>query len=147
MLPTLQQLRDEIDNDPVALGYAPLVAAGDYLGIVAKLNSTRAGVGVVWRTNMTGAEVLGSLVWSEISSLSTNNWLALQSLLIPSTPIDASNARIRAIFGGLFPAGTFPQTNANLVAMGQKGNPTRAEELWGFGTIVSEQDVANAVNS
>jgi hypothetical protein len=147
MQPTVQQLRNEINLDPVGLGYAPLKEAGDYLGIVAKLNATRAGVGVVWRTNMTGAEVLGCLVWSEIAALTTNNWLALQTLLIPSTPIDASNARIRAFFAGLFPNATFPLTLTNLTAMGQKPNPTRAEELWGFGTVIAEQDVANAVNS
>lgn len=143
---TKAQLQAELNTDPKALGYAAPKAAGNYQGLIALVNGTYAGVGVVWRTDVRGAEVLAALVWSEISALSTNNWLALQSLLIPSTPIDANSARIRAWFSGLFPSATFPLTSANLTAMGQKAAPSRAEELWGYGTYVTEQDVANAIN-
>jgi hypothetical protein len=143
---TKAQLQAELNSDPKALGYAPFRTAGNYQGLAALVNGTYPGVGVVWRTDVRGAEVLGALVWSEIASLSSNNWLALQSLLIPSTPIDANNARIRGIFTGLFPVATFPGTSANLTSTGQKASPSRAEELWGYATYVTEQDVANAIN-
>jgi hypothetical protein len=142
---TTAQLLTEINTDPKALGYAPLKAANNYLGLVAKLNATYAGVGVVFRTDVQAQEVLASLVWSEISNLITNNWLTLNSLLIPGV-IDASKVTIRNIFAGLFPAGTFPLTSAALTAIAQKAAPSRAEELWGYGTIVGEQDVAHAIN-
>lgn len=144
---TIQQLATEINTDPVGLGYAAHITAGRMGELARILNSTRTGVGQVWRDDLRGAEVLGALVWSEIASLSTNSWLALQSLLIPSTPIDASNVRIRNIFGGLFPAGSFPQTNANLSAIGQKASPSRAEELWGYGTTVTPEDVIRALRT
>jgi hypothetical protein len=142
---TNAQLTTELNTDPKALGYAALRSASNYIGLAAKVNSTYAGVGVVFRNDVTANEVLVALVWSEISALTTNNWLALHALLIPEV-IDATKATIRAIFAGLFPAATFPLTSASLTALAKKAGPSRADELWGYGTVVGEQDVANALN-
>jgi hypothetical protein len=143
---TIAQLKAEIDADPKTLGLVALRNAGNYLGIRDKLNATYGTVGVVYRTDVTSAEILASLVWTEIATLTTNSWLALHALLIPGL-VDASQLRIRQMFVGLFPSATFPLTNANLTALAQRPAPSRAEELWGFATRVTEQDVANAVNS
>ena len=143
---TIPQLKAEIDNDPKSLGLVAYRNAGNYLGICAKLNATYGTVGTVYRMDVSASEILGCLVWSEISALNTNAWLALHALLLPGT-VDATNVRIRGMFLGLFPSGTYPQTAANLAALSMRPAPSRAEELWGTGTRVSEQDVANAVNS
>lgn len=141
---TLAQIKAEMDTDPTGRGYAAPVAARNYLAIRDLINATYAGVGTVWRTNLTGAEVLGALVWAEVSALPTNSWLALQTLLIPAT-IDASNVRIRQFFAGLFPSATFSQSLANLTTVARHAAPSRAEELWGFGAQVSEQHIADAL--
>lgn len=138
---TSAQLATEINTDPKALGYAAFVTAHDRLGLAAKLNATYAGVAVVWRTDLKSWEVLAALVESEVTSLTQLQWTRVQTLLIPSM-IDASNANIRAQFGGIFAGKTV--TLANLNAVGAKASPSRAEELWGYRTIISDTDVANA---
>jgi hypothetical protein len=142
---TNTQLVTEINTDPKSLGYAALKTAMNYKGLAAVLNSTYTGVGTVFRTDVRAQEVLSALVWSEISSLATNSWLTLNSLLIPGI-IDATKTTIRNLFTGLFPSATFPTTASNLNAIAIKASPSRAEELWGYGTSVGEQDVATAIN-
>jgi hypothetical protein len=141
---TLSQLADEINNDPKSLGYSTLVASGDDSSIAGLLNSTYAGVGTVYRPNVGAGEVMGSLVWSEVSGLTTNNWLALHSMLLPAS-IDATKSTVRNFFNGLFPTGSFATTNANLLTVAKKASPSRAEELWGAGTVVPFLDVSRAI--
>lgn len=145
MQPTTQDIKNELTGDPKARGYASKITAGELGNVTALLNGTYAGVGVVYRTDITGAQILGALVWSEIATLVTNSWLALQTLLIPNTPIDASNQLIRDLFGGIFAGKTV--TLANLTTLAQKAAPSRAEELWGYGTVITLEQVVAAVRS
>jgi hypothetical protein len=139
---TPAQLAAELNTDPKTLGYAALIAAKDRIGLAAKINSTYAAVGTVWRTDLRAAEILAALVETEITALTTNGWLQLQTLLIPGT-VDASQVTIRNQFNGLL--GAFATTIANLLAVAKKANPSRAEELWGYAVRVTEQDVAGAI--
>lgn len=138
---TSQQLATEINTDPKALGYAALVAAHDRMGLAAKLNATYAGVGIVYRNDLKSWEVLAALVESEVTSLSVTAWTRVQTLLIPSM-VDATQQRIRDQFAGIFVGKA--ATLANLDAVARKVAPSRAEELWGYKTTVSDQDIANA---
>jgi hypothetical protein len=145
---TLAALKSEIDNDPKSLGLVALRNAGNYLGIVAKLNATYGTVGTVYRRDVTAGEILGCLVWAEIAgaSFTTNSWLALHALLLPGV-VDATQVRVRQMFAGIFPQGTYPLTFANLAAIAQRTAPSRAEELFEPGFRVTEQQVADAINS
>lgn len=138
---TSQQLADEITTDPKGLGYAAFVAAHDRQGLAAKINSTYPGVGTVWRTDLKPWEITASLVESEVSGMTQVQWLRVQTLLIPPM-IDASQTNIRAQFSGIFSGKA--QTLANLTAVAAKANPSRAEELWGYRTLITDTDIANA---
>lgn len=139
--PTLTQIHDEIINNPKGLAYSASVAIGNDTGVALILNSTYAGVGIVYRSELMPQEVLKSLVWSELSVKSSTHIQILQLLLAPRM-VDAGQQTIRDIFVGLFPSGS---TIANLDAVAKVVGPTRAEELWGAGTIISSDSVAHAL--
>lgn len=142
-MPTLQQLASEINSDPGAYGYAAQKSAGSDSGIVALLNGPTKTVNpTVWRTSVAAAELLGCIVWSEVSTFTAVKWAAAQAMLTPGT-VDASNANIRAFFAGAFAGAT--QTIANMTTIAKVAAPTRAEELWGPGTVIGSIDVAKAL--
>lgn len=148
---TKAQLQAEITNDPKGLGYAALKASNSYVALAAKLNATYGGVATVFRNDLQAREILGCLVASEVlapaaKALTATQWTAFSTFLIPGT-IDASNGNISALFLALFTNADYPLTRAALIAIGKRVAPTRAEELWGYGTAVSEQDVANAITT
>lgn len=137
---TATQLAAEINTDPKSLGYAALKGAGGDQGIADKLNATYVGVATVYRADVKAGEILASLVASEVSAWTAVQWTALTALLIPGT-VDASNARIRALFAALLPANSL----ANATAVATVTTPSRAQELWGANTTISATDVARAL--
>jgi hypothetical protein len=120
--------------------YAAAKAAGDDNAIAALVNGGGAGGITVWKPRISAADILGSLVASEVTAWTAKEWTALTALLIPGT-VDATNARIRSLFQALLPAASL----ANATAVSQVAVPTRAEELWGAGVTVSGADVARAL--
>lgn len=141
MAHTSAQLASEINLDPKALGYAPHVTSGNDSAIASILNSTYAGVAVVYRSNLLPQEVLKSLVWAELSTKTAVQIAIIQLLLAPNF-IDAGQVTIRDIFVGIFPTGA---TINNLNAISKVVNPTRAEELWGAPTKITATEVAIAL--
>lgn len=139
---TFAQLASEINTDPKAFNYATPKNAGDDGAVAAIFNATYAGVGIVWRTNLTAKDILSAIVWSEVSGFTNAQVGWLNALLVPLT-IDASKATIRAMFGGLF--ASTATTLANLTAIAKVPSPTRGEELFGAGTLISAQDIAHAL--
>lgn len=142
---TSAQLATELTNDPKALGYAATVHSS-YAALAAKVNATYAGVGMVLRNDLTAREILACLTWAEVATFTAAQWAAFQAFLIPGS-IDASNTNISAMFLGLFPNASFPVTRAALIAVGKKVAPSRAEELWGYNTRVTDQDIALALGN
>lgn len=138
---TLVDLKSEIDNDPKQLGLVPARDRGDDATIAQLLNSTYGAVGTVWRTDLSAREILACLVEAEVSTLNATQWTRVLTLLMPGT-IDASQQRIRDQFAGIFATKT--ATIANLLAVAKRATPSRAEELWGAGTTISDRDVAAA---
>lgn len=138
---TSAELKNEIDNDPKQLGLVVARDRGDDAAIARILNTTYATVGTVWKTNLTARDLLACVVWADVSSFTAAQWAAFQTMLIPGD-IDASQQRIRDQFAGIF-AGK-AATIANMTAAAKVPNPTRAEELWGAGSTISDRDVAAA---
>lgn len=137
---TSAQLAAEINTDSKGLGYAALKAAGNRLGLAALLNATYAGVGTVFRNDLKSLEIVGAIVNVDVTAFSATQWARVQVLITPPV-IDASNANVRGQFTAIF-SGT---TLANLNTLAQKANPSRAEELWGYKTVINDQDIANAI--
>lgn len=136
---TSAQLATEINTDPKALGYAAFVSAHDRAGLAAKLNATYAGVGTVYRNDLKSLEIVGAIVNADVTGFTAAQWARVQVLIAPPV-IDASNANVRGQFTGIF-SGT---SLTNLDTVAKKANPSRAEELWGYKTLITDQDIANA---
>jgi hypothetical protein len=145
---TSAQLRTELTTDPKARGYAALLTAAeashDWQPVADKVNSTYAGVGTVWRPNISAQELLSCIVWTDVSTFTAAQWEALSVMLIPLR-IDATQQRVRDFFAGLFTGKA--ATSNNLLATAQVAAPTRAEELWGAGTVVQANDCAIAAGN
>jgi hypothetical protein len=139
---SIAALHDELTVDVKQLGYAADIALGSDSGVAARINATYPAVGVVFRPAMRAADILACVVAAEAGALDLLHvtWLAV--LLSPGT-IDATLPAIRALFSTLFAAA--PQTLAALTAAVKVTSPTRAEELFGAGVVVTALDVAHAL--
>ena len=120
-------LRNELLNDPVALGYAGKTdqQAADLL------NSTTTGR-TLPRTSVPTTEVLGAILntdWPAAASASESKLRAILGMPF----VDASNGNIRGLFQAIFAAGT--TTRTNLLALANR-TVSRAEEL-GFGVVLA----------
>jgi hypothetical protein len=137
----LQQLKAEIQTDPVALGYAAV--AGDTQDLADKLNAIRPG-STIQRSTIASAEFVNCLVLADYVALSDPQraYVALIALL-PNIPTTAGN-QVRTNLLAIFGVGT--ATRGNVAAIVQRTG-TRAEELFGAGVSVAHADVAAALAS
>lgn len=147
------QLKAEIENDPQTYGYAAFLAAGEPENIAAALNKLRDGTDgeaavSVRRTDITPVELLEALDTRDISN-STNTLVGayLQALLVQPT-IRLTNAngnanRIKDNLDRIITNGQNSQTRFNALAV-RVGS--RAEQLFGAGTVISTADVGQALN-
>lgn len=133
-------LKTEVETDPAALGFAPLVAAENWQGCAALLNAPKAGfklpIGV-----QPSYRVVGAVKRSEWDALTAadKNYL---TFLIQAGDVDLSASEIRTALGAIFPAGSV--SRANLLALVDRSG-SRAEELFGAGTIIGYEDVIRAI--
>lgn len=138
----LTALATEINTDPASLGLVALKNAGSDQAIADALNLVRAGAGfVVNRTDISARELMGAVVNTEYLALDTGHQNLWQTLLI-TAPVDASNTQTRTTVAAIFSSGT--TTRANLVALSTRQG-SRAEVLWGAGTVVRAIDVSRAL--
>lgn len=135
-------LKSEIQNDPVVIGYAPLVAAGNDAGIADLLNQVRVGTSIT-RSYVPIEDVLAAIVASEFDALLATDKAKVDQF-VRGPRIKTSSANMRTTMAGLFGAAT--TTRANLIALATR-NGSRAEQLWGEGTSVTHSDVARALRS
>lgn len=153
---SLAALKTELTTDPRSYGYAPLVSSSNYLGLKALVNQIRATIQVK-RADITASEILeaidtsdfqtspapvtGAIAWFESST---------QQSSLRLTNDDGSDTRVLKNLKNLFlpngAAGANPQTRARLNAIALRDG-SRAEELFGVGYVVSEQNIADALNS
>lgn len=143
---TPAQLAAEINGDPAAIGYATKVAAKDDAGVAALLNTPTATD--VFRNDIGMNEVVNAIPAADFITL-TQLQVSKLSLMFQSTPtIDGTSSNIRTILGsavaatGLF--ATLPNTIAALTALAKRKG-TRAEVLWGIGTVIGQADVSFAL--
>lgn len=152
----LPQLKTELQNDPASLGYAALIALGDHTGLAAVLNFRRDGstpspvngvVGTaitVFRNDIAPKEIVNAIAAADFAAAQQIQISKLQ-ILFQGAPIDATLANVRANFQGIFTSASATTTNA-LAALAQR-NGSRCEQLFGTGTTVTQNDVANVLAS
>lgn len=136
-------LKNEILTDPTARGYAPLVAVGDDAGVATLMNLVILG-NTIFRNDVRSEEIWEAIAASEFNALTS---IALQRLTLIMAQasnrgaMDVSRPNLRSMLGGVFAAGS---TRTALLALAQRDG-SRAETLFGAGTGISHQDVAQAL--
>lgn len=145
----IQTLATELTTDPLALGYAALISPGDGHGsrdqsIADVLNLPRAGAPYVQkRDSIPAREFFEAINATEFSALTTVQLMRL-SLIMQTYQgtLNPSGSNLRGILADIFPPGG--QTRAALVAMVDRQG-SRAEVLFGPGTVIRHEDVAKAL--
>lgn len=133
-------LKTELQTDPTGLGYGPWVANGADATLADLLNEPRAGI-TVFRGLIDTWELIAATVRSEYDALLPDGKQLYQTLVSAGT-LDVTDASIRALLAGLFPAGS--STRANLIArVSRRGS--RAEQLFGSGVRLSHEAVGFAL--
>ncbi len=140
---TIPQLLTELQTDPAALGYAAKVnvgADGDLAGLINAIGATAAFN--KFRNDITIHDVNDSIVPADFAALTSLQIDKIRLVFTGTDRIDANSANTRAIFLGIFSA--MPNTVTALTAMAtRKGS--RAEVLWGTGTVVTVSDISFAL--
>lgn len=131
----LAALRVELQGDPQHLGYA----GGDN-EVAAKLNAPSTAIAID-RGVIDGREVVSATTPAEFLALSGSQQNLYLALTGASGGVDSANALVRQAFSTIF--GSTTATRAALVALLTRPG-SRAEKLWGAGTIVDDALVGQA---
>lgn len=154
-----QALRDEIENDPAAMGYAPLVESADWDGVAALLNGKTQTVRDtierdVLQNELFGIVVGGNPLWFILRAASKNPENPLYPLADPivytvSSPecllkaINLDNPGVVQMMDGLVDAGLItPEQRSHIAALGDY--PASRADIIGVGSA-SALDCYNAL--
>jgi hypothetical protein len=144
------ELKTELTTDPVNVGYAPYVTAQNDVQMAALINATTGnGAATITLPTMSNADFVLAFApyLSNVSGLSAPKQLYYVDLLWPAIlqmgTIDFANANVAGILGQTVTDGLL--TSAQATALNQRTG-SRAETLFGAGTIVQASDIALALN-
>jgi len=132
-----EALRNEIETDPLGLGYA----GKSDIEIAALLNEVRDTIEIEVTIPYSADEIVEAIDPDELAALSVDDKETLQTLLVTGQ-INLSKPNIRAILESIFPAGTVTYDNLQKL---YKRKGSRAEQLFGCGVRVHHLDVARAL--
>lgn len=145
-------LHDELANDPVDLGYAPLLAAGSANQVAALLNEPRYGaLGSVpitplleWIAAHGVMARLRAAAAGDDAQVASIAEVALMLVSNPNIPaLDLSRPRVQTMLAALAQAGVVPQdAHDELLALATV-RVSRAQQL-GLGAVAAD-DVSRAV--
>jgi len=137
---TLQALATELATDPLTLGYGAALTDSDKVAIL----NLRSGLGAanVFRSDVTTAEIINAIVAADFAALTTLQ-ISKLNLILSVSILDTTKANIRTIFLGIFTG--MAATITALTALAQRTG-SRAEILWGYGTVITEQQVSDSKN-
>ena len=139
---TLTQLANEINADPTGLGYAAFTNAGNDQGVVTLINAVGvSGSFQVPREPIPTAMFIANMDPTEFAALTNVQLLRLQIILSGGT-VDINGANTRASLLAIFPSNGVTKTNIAAL-LNRQGS--RAEVLWGIGTIVTTDNVSKAM--
>lgn len=134
-------LASELNTDPRAYGYAADITAKDDSALAEKINRPRA---ITIRKGVRSAlEVMNCIDVVEFGLLApVGKQQYIIALVSVAEGVDLSNDVIRTNLETIFPVGA---TKTRLAAAADKTPASRAEELWGVGTVLSHLDIAQAL--
>jgi hypothetical protein len=133
-------LATEINTDPRGYGYANPVNAGSDNGVADLLNQVRATI-TVFKGRQDPSDFLDCFVAAEVTALTQAN-RDLLTIILGVRTIDTAATNVRTLIGAIFGGAT--TTRANLLAKFSRLG-SRAEELFGVSTVITDQDVARAL--
>ncbi len=129
-------LREELAADSQSIGYAPFIAAGDDAAVAYLINRrSGAGSASVYRNDLAIPEIVRAIVATDFANLTA---LQISKLQLLGGTIDATNTNMQTIFLGIF-TGMTGTINALAAIAARAGS--RAEVLWGTGTIITADQV------
>ncbi len=147
---TLEALQTELLTDPNAYGYAALIAVRDIPGLVAMVNLPRAAI-VMNRSDCTPLEILEAIsvddfVATANQSILFGSWFEslTQFPLIPILKPNGADTRVMTNIMKVLKNGTASETRIRALAQ-RPGS--RAEQLWGAGFTVTNEQVSGALGS
>jgi hypothetical protein len=141
-------LKTELQTDPRGMDYATPRAAGNDTTLADLLNSpTGAGSGTVTVPSLARNDFLlalapAYLVLPSLSQALQAKWDRILAVIRAADRIDLANPSVQALLAQAVTDGVLTQAQVN--ALGQRVG-SRAEVLFGAGTVVSIQDVGRAL--
>ena len=135
----LLALRTEILNDPLALGLTALWTNGQY-GLLRDALNAQTVVATKADRTIGAAEFVAAIVWTEFSAMSQP---ARDYLAMLSRTTFIYTAEVKAALLAIFTASGAGTSRQNLAQIINR-NSSRAEVLFGQGTIISIEDLAAA---
>lgn len=156
MPPNLDVLRAEIDADPLALGYTAPRAAGsdhalaDLLNALRAAFSCRAPVVPIWRVLAWAAEEgryerVYTAAASGPAGVRSVAGCALK-ILDALADVNLDAPELRTLLAALVTAAVLSAADRDcLLALGDRSPASRAEVLFGPGTVVTASDIARAL--
>lgn len=143
----MSALKDELTNDPLGLGYAPLVASQDYNGLAEMLNIPRLEIKVSQMVPRHQVKTL-LLGTGEILAIKASENAYAQSTMFYLNDSDYQNVDltlpvVQGMLAALLSENLLTQDTVDAIqAMGLRP-ASRAEQL---GLRVTDSDIANALN-
>lgn len=138
-------LNTEVKNDPASLGYAG--KTDEQIAVI--LNTIGSGTAAdgksynIFRNDILPKEIVNCIEATDFSA-ATQLIISKLELLFVAAPIDATLANVRANFQNIF-SGASATTKSALSAVAQR-NGSRAEVLFGTGTVINATDIGIARN-
>jgi len=133
----LTTLKQELNTDPTARGYAPLLSAVNYQAVADKVNQRILAAGTVAREPMETADLIESIDSGNFNQLTTANATKLGILLSTAT-VRIASTQVQGLFSALFGAGSVTMTNFAAL----KTRPaSRTEVLFGVGEYADAGDI------
>ena len=148
-------LKNEILNGPLKSELAPLVAAQDYQGIASVLNRRDAVTVIVPGSSFNHRElmdvmdpVMAASILDKLEAAAATNSVVKWVLysIKGDAGIDLSRPNARAQIDALVAAGVLTASEAAALKALAERQGSRAELLFGIGTVVTAEDVSHALN-
>jgi hypothetical protein len=141
-------LKNEITTDPLGLGYALFVSAGNDQAVVDLLNTTtgpsaaQVSLPYLSRTTFLGAILPATLVLPTLSADLQSKWGRILAVVRASDGVDLTDSGVQGLIA--LAAGDGVLTSDQAAAIGKRTG-SRAEVLFGAGTTIKNNDVSYAL--
>lgn len=157
MTPT--DLKSEISDDPAGVGYKHSDGTWKEPNVIAGLiNDTDPGGAVVHEplpgptlarvgAQQSAISPIESDAGTDSSSTQDVSKAAMKIIGVPGTSLDLDEASERQLLGALLDNGVITQEQHDAIVGEAQRAATRAEALWGRGTVVHHSDVTEAKSS